>query len=259
LAIEALEGRIVMSGTGLASSLHQGAVEVAAQTMRKAATQATLAVSAGTLGQPVTVTVTVRAAASAGAPSGTVNITDHGKVIQTLALSPTPSTNSRYALSEATTTLMQPPGGSSYFFGKHSVSATFIPSGTFLKSTATKSFTVSQPAYTSLAGGVKVATIAPGSGPVIQSGQTANVLYTGYLASNGHIFDDSINDGGKSFGFALGAGQVIPGFDVGAAGMRVGETRIVTIPAAEGYGATSGGVIPPNSNLIFLLTLESIS
>lgn len=41
--------------------------------------------------------------------------------------------------------------------------------------------------------------------------------------------------------------------------MQVGETRIVLIPPAEGYGATANGPIPANSTLIFVLTLESIS
>ena len=180
-------------------------------------------------------------------------------MIQTLTLSPTTSTNARYAFSDATDTLTPQPGGAAYFFGKHAVSAEFIPSGAFLKSSASKTFNVSKPAYTALADGVKIATIVPGSGPEIQSGQTASVLYTGYLANNGHIFDDSINDGGTPFSFTLGAGQVIPGFDEGTVGMQVGETRIVLIPPAEGYGATANGPIPGNSTLIFVLTLESIS
>ena len=85
--------------------------------------------------------------------------------------------------------------------------------------------------------GVQVATITPGSGPQIQAGQTANVLYTGYLAKNGQIFDDSISHGGAPFAFKLGAGQVVPGFDAGTAGMQVGESRIILIPPSEGYGA----------------------
>ena len=51
----------------------------------------------------------------------------------------------------------------------------------------------------------------------------------------------------------------IPGFDAGTLGMRVGETRIVEIPSAEGYGDTANGPIPANSTLIFVLTLQSIS
>ena len=118
---------------------------------------------------------------------------------------------------------------------------------------------MSKPAYTTLAGGVKIATIVQGAGPGIQSGQTASVLYTGYLAKNGHIFDDSFNHGGAPFSFTVGAGQVIAGFDEGIAGMQVGESRIVLIPPAEGYGHMANGPIPANSTLIFVLTLESIS
>ena len=118
---------------------------------------------------------------------------------------------------------------------------------------------MSQPAYTTLAGGVKVATVAPGSGSEIQPGQTANVLYTGYLAKNGQIFDDSSDHGGAPLSFTVGAGEVVPGFDEGTAGMKVGETRIISIPPAEGYGSTANGPIPANSTLIFVVTLESIS
>ncbi len=58
-------------------------MEFAAQTIKNVATKTTLAVTAGTLSQPVTFTVTVRAPAAAGSPVGTVNITAHGKVIAT--------------------------------------------------------------------------------------------------------------------------------------------------------------------------------
>ena len=257
--IETLESRIVLSGLPSANLVDHGAVEIAARTARNEATTTKLAVSAGTLGQPITFAVTVRASAKAGPPVGTVEILDHGALVGTLALSQTISTSARYALSDAAGTLTQPPGGAAYFFGKHPISAEFIPSGAFSKSRASKTFNVRKPAYTALAGGVKIATIAQGTGPGIQSGQTASVLYTGYLEKNGHIFDDSINDGGTPFSFTLGAGQVIPGFDEGAVGMQVGETRIVLIPPAEGYGRTTNGPIPGNSTLIFVLTLESIS
>ena len=255
---ENLERRALLSGVGSAGALARG-VEIAAQAVRKAATVTTLAVGAGTLGQPITFTVTVRAAAAAGAPTGTVNILDHGRVIQTLTLSPTTSTNARFATSGATATLTQPIGGAAYYFGRHQVSAVFVPDGAFSKSVAARAFTVSQPASTALSGGVKVATIAPGSGPQIQAGQTANVLYTGYLAKNGRIFDDSLAHGGAPLPFTLGAGQVVPGFDMGTAGMRVGETRILLIPPAEGYGSAANGPIPGNSTLIFVVTLASIS
>jgi FKBP-type peptidyl-prolyl cis-trans isomerase/Bacterial Ig-like domain (group 3) len=260
---ETLESRVLLSGLastfGSSSALHQNAVELAARAVRKASTSTLLTVSAGTLGQPITFTVTVRSVARAGSPEGTVNIIDHGTVIQTLTLSPVTSPSARYAYSDATDTLTQQPGGSAYFFGKHSVSAVFIPSGAFSESRGSKAFTVNKPAYTALAGGLKIATIAHGTGAEIQSGQTASVLYTGYLAKNGHLFDDSINDGGAPFSFTLGAGEVVPGFDEGTAGMQVGETRIILIPPAEGYGARANGPIPGNSALIFVVTLQSIS
>ncbi len=259
VAIETLDSRIVLSTMAAAGALRLGAAEVASLAVKKAPTETTLAVAAGTLGQPITFTVKVRAAASAGAPEGTVNIIDHGTVIRTLTLSPTSSTGSRSASSEARVTLTQPPGDAAYFFGKHTVGAVFIPGGSFQQSHASKAFNVSQPAYTALAGGVKIATITPGSGAQIQSGQTASVLYTGYLAGNGQIFDASISHGGTPFRFTLGAGQVIPGFDAGTAGMQPGETRVILIPPAEGYGATASGPIPGHSTLIFVMTLKSIS
>jgi FKBP-type peptidyl-prolyl cis-trans isomerase FkpA len=258
-AEETLESRMVPSGVGSHVALQRGAAEIAAQVLRKAPTSTSLAVSAGTLGQPITFNVTVRAAARAGSPSGTVNILDHGQVIQTLTLSPSASTPGRFATGEAMATLTQPPGGAAYFFGRHRLTAEFVPSGAFAKSTANASFTVKPLASTTPVAGVQVATITPGSGPQIQAGQTANVLYTGYLAKNGQIFDDSISHGGAPFAFKLGAGQVVPGFDAGTAGMQVGESRIIVIPPSEGYGPTANGPIPGNSTLVFVVTLESIS
>jgi FKBP-type peptidyl-prolyl cis-trans isomerase FkpA len=259
-ALETLESRVVLSGIG-ATALQQAAAEVGGRTTPKAATATTLAVSGGTLGQPITFNVTVRAPAAQGAPTGMVNITSHGTLIQSVTLAPTISTNPRFAYSTATYTLTPQPGGSAEYFGKHAFSAAFVPDGAFTRSVGSKNFNVVQPTYTTLSDGVKIATIVPGTGTGtgIQTGQTANVMYTGYLAKNGQIFDDSVNDGGTPFSYSVGAGQVIPGFDAGTVGMQVGETRIIEIPAAEGYGATPNGSIPANSTLIFVLTLESIS
>jgi peptidylprolyl isomerase len=258
-ADETLESRMVPSGAGSHVALGQGAAEIAAEVVKKAPTSTSVAVSAGTLGQPITFNVTVRTAARAGAPTGTVNILDHGQVIQTLTLSPAVSTRGRFATGEATATLTQPPGGAAYFFGRHKLTAQFVPSGAFAKSTANASFVVKPLASATPVGGVQVVTITPGSGPQIQAGQTANVLYTGYLAKNGQIFDDSLRHGEAPIAFKLGAGHVVPGFDAGTAGMQVGESRIIVIPPAEGYGPTANGPIPGNSTLVFIVTLESIS
>jgi hypothetical protein len=251
---ECLEPRVVPSGAGSAS-----AADVASPTAREASTKTTLTVTTGTLNQPITFTATVKAAASAGSPTGTVEILQHGQVTATLPLSPASSTNSRSAISQVTETFEPEPGGGSFYFGKHTLTAEFVPSGAFSKSKVNATFTVHQPSYTTLAGGVKIATATSGSGAEIQDGQTANVLYTGYLAKNGEIFDDSSAHGGAPFSFTVGAGQVVPGFDEGVAGMQVGETRIISIPPAEGYGSKASGSIPANSTLIFVVTLESIS
>ncbi len=77
--------------------------------------------------QPATFSVLMRAPTSAGWPQGIGNIVDDGAVTQSLALSPTSSTNREYAFIAATYTLTQPPGGASYFFGKLS--------GSFLRQT----------------------------------------------------------------------------------------------------------------------------
>lgn len=67
----------------------------------------------------------------------------------------------------------------------------------------------------------------------VQPGDTVRVHYTGTL-SDGSVFDSS--QGREPLGFTVGAGEVIPGFDRAVTGMEVGDTRTVTIPAAEAYG-----------------------
>lgn len=255
LALENLENRVVMSGFHAAGAVRPSAMVAQA----KAPTTTTMTVNAGSLNQPIRITVTVRSSAAAGAAAGTVNIVDHGTVLGTATLTPATSTNPRQAVSQATYTLMQPPGNVGYFFGRHVFNADFIPSGGFAKSRAVKSFEVTQPPATDLSNGIKIATLSPGVGPLLKSGQTANLVYTGYLTKTGEVFDDSAAHNGVPLSFTSGAGQVIPGFDIGTAGMQVGESRMIMVPAAEGYGSTPNGTIPPNSTLIFVVTLKSIS
>ena len=103
-----------------------------------------------------------------------------------------------------------------------------------------------------------------GTGDMAVAGRRVQVHYTGWLhdpmASNGRgkKFDSS-KDRGDPFAFALGAGQVIGGWDEGVQGMQVGGTRVLLIPAELGYGARgAGGVIPPNATLVFEVELLSI-
>lgn len=110
------------------------------------------------------------------------------------------------------------------------------------------------PAAVTTASGLKYVIEKAGTGAVAVAGKTVSVHYTGWLDTNGAKgtkFDSSV-DRGTPFEFALGAGMVIPGWDEGVAGMKVGEKRKLMIPANLAYGARgAGGVIPPNANLIF--------
>ena len=100
-----------------------------------------------------------------------------------------------------------------------------------------------------------------GAGDEAQAGKKVKVHYTGWLfygGERGKKFDSS-KDRGEPFEFALGAGQVIKGWDEGVQGMRVGGTRVLTIPPGLAYGARgAGGVIPPNATLIFEVELLAI-
>ena len=84
------------------------------------------------------------------------------------------------------------------------------------------------------------------------------VHYLGVAWSTGGQFDASW-DRGEAFEFLLGRGQVIPGWDQGVAGMRVGGRRRLTIPPHLGYGARgAGGVIGPNETLLFMVDLMGV-
>jgi FKBP-type peptidyl-prolyl cis-trans isomerase FkpA len=103
-----------------------------------------------------------------------------------------------------------------------------------------------------------------GSGAEARTGQNVRVHYTGWLHdpaaanSRGRKFDSS-KDRGQPFSFGLGQGQVIRGWDEGVQGMKVGGTRVLTIPPEMGYGARgAGGVIPPNATLVFEVELLGV-
>jgi FKBP-type peptidyl-prolyl cis-trans isomerase len=100
-----------------------------------------------------------------------------------------------------------------------------------------------------------------GSGATAVAGQEVSVHYTGWLffgGERGRKFDSS-KDRGAPFEFALGAGQVIKGWDEGVQGMKIGGSRTLTIPPELGYGARgAGGVIPPNATLIFDVELLGV-
>jgi peptidylprolyl isomerase len=98
-----------------------------------------------------------------------------------------------------------------------------------------------------------------GKGRRAKSGDLVSVRYVGVLFDNGKEFDSSWaskRDPGQGFKFNIGAGQVIPGWDQGVNGMRVGGRRKLIIPPDLAYGAQgSPPDIPPNATLIFDIDL----
>ena len=98
-----------------------------------------------------------------------------------------------------------------------------------------------------------------GDGAEATAGSTVSVHYVGVSWSTGKQFDASW-DRNEAFEFPLGRGYVIPGWDQGVAGMKVGGRRTLHIPPHLGYGARgAGGVIAPNETLIFVVDLLAVS
>ncbi|HEX3562895.1 MAG TPA: FKBP-type peptidyl-prolyl cis-trans isomerase [Solirubrobacterales bacterium] len=97
-----------------------------------------------------------------------------------------------------------------------------------------------------------------GDGVEAKSGDQVSVQYVGVLYSDGKQFDSSW-DRGQPFSFQLGGSQVIPGWDQGVAGMKVGGRRELIIPPDLGYGAQGQPpTIPANATLVFVIDLVSV-
>ena len=106
--------------------------------------------------------------------------------------------------------------------------------------------------------------VKQGAGAEAVSGKPVVVHYTGWIYDEskpdkkGAKFDSS-RDRGVPFGFFLGNGKVIKGWDEGVVGMKVGGQRTLIIPPQWGYGERgAGGVIPPNATLIFDVELIEV-
>ena len=104
-----------------------------------------------------------------------------------------------------------------------------------------------------------------GNGREVQSGRAALVQYTGWLYdekapdNKGKQFDTSTTRG-LPFGFIVGVGKVIKGWDQGVLGMKVGGKRTLVVPPQMGYGDkdVGNGLIPPNSTLLFDIELVEV-
>ncbi len=110
---------------------------------------------------------------------------------------------------------------------------------------------------TTTASGLVIEEVVQGTGAEATPGKLVVVHYTGWL-TDGTKFDSS-HDRNDPFVFPLAQRYVIPGWDEGVQGMRVGGSRKLTIPPELGYGARgAGGVIPPNATLVFDVTLIDV-
>lgn len=107
--------------------------------------------------------------------------------------------------------------------------------------------------------GLKYKDTFRGDGPTPEKGDTVIVDYVGTLVKGGYTFDSSFARG-QPFAFKVGTGQVIPGWDEGISTMTLGSNRTMIIPARLAYGNNNvgEGLIPPNSDLQFEVTLREI-
>lgn len=106
---------------------------------------------------------------------------------------------------------------------------------------------------------LEVTDVSVGEGPEAAPGDVVSVHYVGVSHSTGKEFDASWNRG-QPLEFPLGLGRVIPGWDLGVAGMRVGGRRKLVIPPQLAYGEHgAGGVIKPGETLIFVVDLLAVN
>lgn len=109
--------------------------------------------------------------------------------------------------------------------------------------------------------GLQYEVIQEGSGAAVATGDVAVVNYTGRL-QDGTVFDSNVDPAFRHvspFEFTVGAGHVIKGWDLGVAGMKIGEKRRLTLAPEMAYGARgAGALIPPNATLIFDVELTGI-
>jgi peptidylprolyl isomerase len=106
------------------------------------------------------------------------------------------------------------------------------------------------------ASGLEYIEVEPGTGPQAEAGKTVSVHYTGKF-QDGKVFDSSVSRGPITF--ALGQGRVIKGWDEGISLMKVGGKAQLIVPPNLAYGERgAGGVIPPNSTLVFDVELVDV-
>ena len=106
--------------------------------------------------------------------------------------------------------------------------------------------------------GLKYTIKKQGTGIQPVNGDMVSVHYVGTLTDSAKTKFDSSRDRGQPFTFALGAGQVIKGWDEGIALLHVGDVAVLTIPSTLGYGERAVGTIPANATLVFEVELMDV-
>lgn len=106
---------------------------------------------------------------------------------------------------------------------------------------------------------LEVKEIEEGSGAEAKAGDEISVQYVGVSYKNGKEFDSSWSRN-EPYPFTLGAGKVIPGWDQGIEGMKVGGRRELVIPPELAYGETGyPPAIAPNETLVFVIDLLEVN
>jgi FKBP-type peptidyl-prolyl cis-trans isomerase len=106
--------------------------------------------------------------------------------------------------------------------------------------------------------GVRIVDSKCGSGKEATRGSAIKVKYVGKL-DTGKVFDSTAKHGGKPYQTRIAVGAVIPGWDEGVPGMRVGGVRHLLIPPTMAYGSTGAGAIPPNATIEFTIKLVGVT
>ncbi len=212
-------------------------------------TTVTASAASVTMGQNVTFTATVTG--SGNMPTGTVTFTSGSITLGTGTLDGT----GKAVVSEYNVNT-----------GTYPVTATYNGDGTHATSVSSgagsASFVVTTPTFTtvqvpSVSSSYQTATAQTGMGAAVQSGQVISAEYTLYLGTSNTL--SQTNVGSAPFQVAVGEGNLVPGFDAGVIGIKVGEVRVLVLPSALGYGAESHRIAASaNTQLTFVVKLVGV-